>query len=435
MQAIHLYPALFHPYESLEVLLEYLIDYVDNYYKEHNAHHPPEGAPEKHCRQNGQQYQHQVLLAAHGTARQAIIPPMHARPSTSVVLNVFPIDSVLTCSFGTKSIIHPHSSVNIGEFPLDKLELAMRNTEEIVTVDELKGLLELPRRPRAYVGYETSGKVHLGHMLTANKLLDLQKVGFDVVVLLADLHAFLNEKGTLEEVRKIADYNRDCFMALGLDPERTEFVYGTDYQLKPEYMLKILQMARNTTLNRARRSMDEVSRNAENPMVSQMIYPLMQAIDIADLKIDMAVGGIDQRKIHMLAREELPRLGLPAPVCMHTPLIPGLNGEKMSSSKGNNIAVDEPAADVEKKIKSAFCPAKVVENNPVLAICKYHVFPRIEAGMTIKRPEKFGGDVHYENYEKLEADFVSGAMHPMDLKKATAECMNEILAPVREKMG
>ena len=193
---------------------------------------------------------------------------------------------------------------------MDKLELVTRNTEEIVTVDELKGLLEKKQRPRAYVGYETSGKVHLGHMLTANKLLDLQKSGFDVVVLLADLHAFLNEKGTLEEVRKIADYNRDCFMALGLDPERTEFVYGTDYQLKPEYMLKILQMARNTTLNRARRSMDEVSRNAENPMVSQMIYPLMQAIDIADLRIDLAVGGIDQRKIHMLAREELPRLGL-----------------------------------------------------------------------------------------------------------------------------
>ncbi|MHC1688562.1 MAG: tyrosine--tRNA ligase [Methanothrix sp.] len=317
---------------------------------------------------------------------------------------------------------------------MDKLELVMRNTEEIVTVEELKGLLEQNRRPRAYVGYETSGKVHLGHMLTANKLLDLQKVGFDVVVLLADLHAFLNEKGSLEEVRKIADYNRDCFMALGLDPERTEFVYGTDYQLKPDYMLRILQMARNTTLNRARRSMDEVSRNAENPMVSQMIYPLMQAIDIADLKIDLAVGGIDQRKIHMLAREELPRLGLSAPVCMHTPLIPGLNGEKMSSSKGNNIAVDEPAEEIEKKIKSAFCPAKVVENNPVLAICKYHVFPRMEEGMTIRRPAKFGGDVHYENYEKLEADFVSGAMHPMDLKKACAECMNEILAPVREKM-
>ncbi len=248
---------------------------------------------------------------------------------------------------------------------MDKLELVIRNTEEIVTVDELKGLLENKQRPRAYVGYETSGKVHLGHMLTANKLLDLQKAGFDVVVLLADLHAFLNEKGTLEEVRKIADYNRDCFMALGLDP-------GED---RVRLRHRISAQARSTCSRSCRwpatpRSTAPAAAwtrspgTAENPMVSQMIYPLMQAIDIADLKIDLAVGGIDQRKIHMLAREELPRLGLPAPVCMHTPLIPGLNGEKMSSSKGNNIAVDEPAEDVEKKIMSAFCPAKVVENNP-----------------------------------------------------------------------
>lgn len=122
----------------------------------------------------------------------------------------------------------------------------------------------------------------------------------------------------------------------------------------------------------------------------------------------------------MLAREELPRLDLSAFVCTHTPLCIGLNGEKMFTSKGNNIVVDEQAEDVEKKIKSVFCPAKVVENNPMLAICKYHVFSRIEAGMTIRRPANFGGNIHYENYEKLDAYFVSGAMHPMDLRKATA---------------
>lgn len=309
----------------------------------------------------------------------------------------------------------------------------IRNTEEIVTLDELRDLLEKKQNPRAYVGYETSGKVHLGHMLTVNKLLDLQKAGFDVVVLLANLHAYLNEKGTLEEVREIADYNRDCFISLGLDPQKTEFVYGTDYQLKPDYVLKILQMARNTTLNRARRSMDEVSRSAENPMVSQMIYPLMQAVDIADLEIDLAVGGIDQRKIHMLAREELPRLGFSSPICMHTPLIPGLDGQKMSSSRGNNIAVDEPAKDIEKKIMDAFCPAKVIENNPVMAIFKYHIFPRL-ADITIRRPAKFGGDIAYQNYEKLEGDFILGAMHPQDLKKSCANYMIEILAPVRSNM-
>ncbi|MCX8206809.1 MAG: tyrosine--tRNA ligase [Methanothrix sp.] len=316
---------------------------------------------------------------------------------------------------------------------MDRLELVIRNAEEVVTLEELQEMLDAREHPRAYVGYETSGNIHLGHMLTANKLLDMQRAGFDVVVLLADLHAYLNEKGSLEEVRRIADYNKECFIALGLNPERTEFVYGTEYQLRPEYVIKVLQMARNTTLNRARRSMDEVSRSAENPMVSQMIYPLMQAVDIADLKIDVAVGGMDQRKIHMLAREELPKLGFHAPVCIHTPLIPGLDGKKMSSSKGNNIAVDEPAEEIEKKIMAAYCPAKVTENNPITEIFKYHIFPRVDS-VTVRRPAKFGGDVTFESYRALEDSFVSGSLHPMDLKKACAEYMIEILAPVRERV-
>ncbi|ABK14832.1 MAG: tyrosine--tRNA ligase [Methanothrix sp.] len=316
---------------------------------------------------------------------------------------------------------------------MDRLELVIRNTEEVVTLEELQEMLDAREHPRAYVGYETSGNIHLGHMLTANKLLDMQRAGFDVVVLLADLHAFLNEKGSLEEVRRIADYNRECFIALGLDPERTEFVYGTEYQLRPEYVIKVLQMARNTTLNRARRSMDEVSRSAENPMVSQMIYPLMQAVDIADLKIDVAVGGMDQRKIHMLAREELPKLGFPAPVCIHTPLIPGLDGKKMSSSKGNNIAVDEPAEEIERKILAAYCPAKITENNPITEIFKYHIFPRVDS-VTVRRPAKFGGDATFESYRALEESFVNGSLHPLDLKKACAEYMIKILAPVRERV-
>jgi tyrosyl-tRNA synthetase len=317
---------------------------------------------------------------------------------------------------------------------LDRLELVLRNVEEIVTLDELKALLETKQRPRAYVGYEPSGKIHMGHMLTANKLMDLQQAGFDIVVLLADLHAYLNEKGSLEEVRKTADYNKECFIALGLDPSRTEFVYGSEYQLEPDYVLKILKMARSTTLNRARRSMDEVSRSIENPHVSQMIYPLMQSVDIAVLKIDLAVGGIDQRKIHMLAREELPRQGLPAPICLHTPIIAGLDGGKMSSSKDNYISVDDSSEALEKKIMSAYCPARDMESNPIIELFRYHIFPRVNE-VTVHRPDKFGGDVTYEGHEQLERDFLDGAMHPLDLKKSAFVYLEEIIGPVRESIG
>lgn len=182
----------------------------------------------------------------------------------------------------------------------EKLRLITRNAEEVVTEEELRQLIETKEKPRAYVGYEPSGEIHLGHMMTVQKLMDLQEAGFEIIVLLADIHAYLNEKGTFEEIAEVADYNKKVFIALGLDESRAKFVLGSEYQLSRDYVLDVLKMARITTLNRARRSMDEVSRRKEDPMVSQMIYPLMQALDIAHLGVDLAVGGIDQRKIHML---------------------------------------------------------------------------------------------------------------------------------------
>ncbi|WP_202319059.1 tyrosine--tRNA ligase [Archaeoglobus neptunius] len=316
----------------------------------------------------------------------------------------------------------------------EKLRLVTRNTEEVVTEHELRQLLESSEKPTAYVGYEPSGEIHLGHMMTVQKLMDLQKVGFKVIILLADIHAYLNEKGSFEEIEQIADYNKRVFIALGLDESRAKFVFGSSYQLSQDYMLDVLKMARITTLNRARRSMDEVSRRKEDPMVSQMIYPLMQALDIAHLGVDLAVGGIDQRKIHMLARENLPRLGYRSPVCLHTPILVGLDGQKMSSSKGNYISVRDPPEEVEKKIRKAYCPAGVIEDNPVLDIAKYHLLPRFGV-LRVERDAKFGGDVEYTSFDALAEDFISGSLHPLDLKLAVAKYLNKLLKDARKRLG
>jgi tyrosyl-tRNA synthetase len=314
---------------------------------------------------------------------------------------------------------------------MDRLELVKRNVEEIVIEEELQELLKKKESPRAYVGYEPSGKIHMGHVLTVNKLIDLQKAGFKITVLLADVHAYLNKKGTLEEVRKIADYNRRCFIALGLDAEKTDFVYGSDYQLGAEYMLNVLKLSRVVTLNRARRSMDEVGRTMDDPAVSQMIYPLMQAVDISMLEVDVAVGGIDQRKIHMLARENLKSLGFETPICIHTPILLGLDGTKMASSKDNFISVDDTAAEIYRKIKKAYCKIGDIEENPILALFRYHIFPRYET-IVIERPEKFGGNLTYTSYSEMESAFMAEDIHPMDLKNSAAKYINEILDPVRK---
>ena len=318
----------------------------------------------------------------------------------------------------------------------EAMEMLERNVEEIVTSADLKDALasmsDSTDKLRAYVGFEPSGVVHIGHLPLIIKLRELQRIGFHVIVLLADMHAYLNEKGSLEDIRATADYNKRCFTAAGLSDE-TEYIFGASFQMQEDYMLNVLKLATVTTEKRARRSMDELSRSKEDRKVSQLIYPLMQAIDIASLGIDVAVGGIDQRKIHMLARENLPKLGFKAPICIHTPLLIGLDGEKMSSSLGNFISVHEPAEDVESKLKAAFCTPEVADGNPVLQIYKHTIFPVVEE-IRIERPAKYGGDMSYKRYEDLERDYTGGQLHPLDVKTTAARYLNEILAPIRSRL-
>lgn len=315
---------------------------------------------------------------------------------------------------------------------MEKYELVTRNTVEIVTEDELKELLKKPEKS-VYTGYEPSGEIHLGHLVTINKLMDLRDAGFKIKVLLADLHAFLNQKGDMEKVAELADYNRRCFEAVGLKGNNVEFILGTDIQLNSDYQVNVLRLAQQITLNRATRSMDEVGRNMDAPHVSQMMYPIMQMVDIHTLGVDMALGGIDQRKIHMLAREYLPSIGAKAPLCMHTPIINGLNGKKMSSSEKNFISVADTEDDIRKKMKKAFCPPET-EENPVLQVLKYHVFPRLGT-ITLKRSEKFGGNRELTSYEECEKAYAAGEIHPADLKAACTEGLVEVLAPARDYLG
>jgi len=310
---------------------------------------------------------------------------------------------------------------------MDAYERVIRNTVEVVTDDDLRALLAQPAK-RVYAGYEPSGEIHLGHLVTINKLVDMQAAGFEVTVLLADLHAFLNRKGSMEKVQELAEYNKRCFEGLGLKDVR--YVLGSDLQLSRDYQLLVLQLSQQVTLNRAQRSMDEVGRQMDHPTVSQMIYPLMQAADIALLNVDAAVGGIDQRKIHMLAREHLVNFGYRAPVCIHTPILNGLDGKKMSSSQGNYISVADSEDEIKKKCQKAFCPPEIAEN-PILQIFQYHIFPRMPE-ITIRRPEKFGGDRSFTSYSDLEAAYGRSEVHPMDLKKTCGDSLIEILAPVRE---
>ncbi|KTG08184.1 tyrosine--tRNA ligase [Haloprofundus marisrubri] len=326
---------------------------------------------------------------------------------------------------------------------MDAYDRITRNASEVVTEDEVRTLAESPDGKRAYVGYEPSGVLHIGHMLTATKLIDLQEAGFEVTVLLADVHAYLNDKGTFEEIRQTAERMKEQFIAYGLDEEQTEFVLGSEFQFDREYTLDLHALELNTSMSRAERAMSEI-KSGETVKVSQAVYPLMQALDIVYLDVDLAIGGMEQRKVHMLARDTLPSIGEDSPTCLHTPLIADLGSGvgKMSSSKGVTISMEDSTEDIEQKVNSAYCPPTADpepddegndRENPVLQIFEYHVFPRFET-VVVERPEKYGGNLEYDDYESLAADLESGELHPADAKGALANYLDELVAPGREKI-
>src|SRR3989338_8114773 len=184
-------------------------------------------------------------------------------------------------------------------------ELLKRNTEEIVTADELDDLIK-KKTPVTYCGYEVSGPVHIGNLIAVNKQIDFLESGCRVKVLLADVHTRLNRKGEEDWINRMVEYWKHCFIGLGL---KADFVSGSEFQFEENYVKDVLELGLHSTLNRALRSMQEIARDIENAHVSQIIYPLMQIADIKALKVDIAHGGMEQRKIHMLARETLPSIG------------------------------------------------------------------------------------------------------------------------------
>ncbi|QLH83779.1 tyrosine--tRNA ligase [Halosimplex pelagicum] len=341
------------------------------------------------------------------------------------------------------------------------LALLTRNAEESLPAEEVRAVANSPVGKRAYVGYEPSGVLHLGHMLTANKLIDLQNAGMDVVVLLADVHAYLNGKGTFDEIRDTAEQMRDQFVAYGLDESSTEFVLGSKFQFDDDYVLDLNALALETTLNRAQRAMADIQ-GGETATVAHVMYPLMQALDIEYLDLDLAVGGLDQRKVHMLQRDMLPAIGYTARPAIHTPILADLTTGigKMSSStnpvtggESLTISFEDDTATLQEKVENIFFPperdpvfedyyeptnyglepAEATLHNPGLQLFEYHVFPRFES-VVVDRPDEYGGDVEYDSYEALADAVESGDLHPADAKSALATYLDDLIAPGRAQL-
>jgi len=320
-----------------------------------------------------------------------------------------------------------------------RFELIKRNTAEIIGEEDLKKLLKEKKTPVAYLGTAPTGKPHVGYFLWGLKVCDLLKAGFHVKILLADIHAVLdNTPWSIIDARY--DYYAaiipEMIKALGADTKELEFVKGSEMQLKPEYMYDLLQLSSHVSVHDCEKAASEVVKMGDNPKLSGLIYPLMQACDEQYLGVDVQLGGTDQRKIMVLARENLPKIGYERRIELMNPLLPGLIGKKMSSSDPNT-KID--LLDNEEAVKKKLNKAEFIEgdiDNGVMAFLEYFLMvikKDKKEKLLIERPEKFGGNVEYSDFEVIKKDVISKKLHPMDVKLAVAKEISKILSNIDRK--
>ncbi len=318
--------------------------------------------------------------------------------------------------------------------PEKRLSLIGKNTQEILTLDELKQSLQKKKTLASYYGTAPTGLYHMGYLVPLSKLFDFEKAGIRNTILIADIHAALDDlKTPWENIDLIGDYYVKS-IELSFPWERKPlFVRGSSFQLAKKYQLDLLKLSTLTTISRATRAASEVTR-MKDPKVSELVYPLMQALDEEYLDVDIQLGGIDQRHIFAYAREYLPRLGYKSRIEIMTPLIVSLKGPgvKMSASiPESRILVHDSAELIMKNINKAYCPVGVVDDNPILQLTKFIVFG-VKSKMVIRRDKKFGGDVAYTQYANLEKDYAEQKLHPSDLKEALSNELVSIFKKVRD---
>lgn len=315
--------------------------------------------------------------------------------------------------------------------------------EECIQEDELRNLLANKPQPICYDGFEPSGRMHIaqGVMKTIN-VNKLVASGCKVKIWIADWFAQLNNKmgGDLKKIHVVGQYLIEIWKAAGMKVESgdVEFVWSSEEinSRAHEYWPLVMDIARRNTLSRIKRCGQIMGRSEQDELTAaQIFYPCMQCADIFFLKADICQLGMDQRKVNVLAREyaeDIKRKNKPIILSHH--MLPGLleGQEKMSKTDASSsIFMEDEEAEVNLKIKKAFCPPEVVENNPCLDYLKYIIFPWFNE-FTVERSEKNGGNKTFISFEELVADYECGALHPADLKPALSKALNKILQPVRD---
>ena len=231
-----------------------------------------------------------------------------------------------------------------------------RNAVDVLPQGGLERKLALDRPLRVKLGIDvTSPDIHVGRGIPLQRMRAFQDEGHAGVLIIGDYTTRIgdpsgrsSERPVLsdEEIEANAQTYLDQAMVI-LDPNRTEIRYNGEWLGKLSYA-EVVRLARTITVARMLERDDFAKRYlAQEPIsVSELLYPLMQAYDSVAIEADVELGGTDQLYNLLAGREVMEAYGLEPQVALTTPILVSWDGDKMSSSLGNNIPLTAPPEEM-----------------------------------------------------------------------------------------
>src|SRR5438552_7419998 len=231
-----------------------------------------------------------------------------------------------------------------------------RNAVDVLPAGGLEAKLNLGRPLRVKLGIDvTSPDIHVGRAIPLQRMRAFQDDGHIGVLIIGDYTTRIGDPSGRSAERPILsdeeiDRNAKTYLEQAmvvLDGDRTKVRYNGEWLSTLTYA-EVVRLARTITVARMLERDDFSKRMAaQEPIsVSELLYPLMQAYDSVAIEADVELGGTDQLYNLLAGREVMEHYGLEPQVVLTTPLLLSWDGEKMSSSIGNNIPLLAPPEEI-----------------------------------------------------------------------------------------